>query len=341
VLSGGKTLEHPGSTDAGLTRTLGVDCLQHATSVLSFVRKFKEEGTPTGILHGLGQPPASQAFDVQLLYGNDSVVLHQPKRKLVLKFVALASDSLIHLLQLRDCFPPTMAAFPTSCHSSLGPTQFGFRLTLPAGIGNRLTVRQCRKGCQSDIHPNLRIQPRQRFWFAFYGKANVPLVAFPLHRDGLNRASHRTVQFDFNLSDTLNTQRVAGQLDPIPVAGKRNAVVSTPRLESRVARFFSSLYPAEESLEGLVHPTKNILAAGEISQTQVTGGTNVFQLVRLVVVVNRNPLFPGISTLLQRRIVESARLPQLLRQSLRLETRCEEPISKRLAHGSFGLRCIA
>jgi len=70
-------------------------------------------------------------------------------------------------------------------------------------------------------------------------------------------------------------------------------------------------HPKEERFEGLVYPSKNVLAATKVRKPEVPCGSNILQLVRLGVVVDRDPLFPSIATFLQRTVVESAGFAKL------------------------------
>src|SRR5208282_5528217 len=93
--------------------------------------------------------------------------------------------------------------------------------------------------------------------------------------------------------------------DAISVGGKGNAVESTVRFESRIAGILAKLYPAKERFERLIHTAKHVLRAGVIRQATVFGRTDVFELIRLVVVVKRLATgFVSITAFLKGRIVE-------------------------------------
>jgi hypothetical protein len=68
---------------------------------------------------------------------------------------------------------------------------------------------------------------------------------------------------------------------------------------------------------------KDVLATREIRQSQVASSTNLFQLIRLRVVVDRNSLLPRIATFFEGRIVQAAGFAQLHIQQFALEARRE------------------
>jgi len=82
------------------------------------------------------------------------------------------------------------------------------------------------------------------------------------------------------------------------------------RLESRIIPESRAFHPKEERFEGLVYPSKNVLQQLKFA-SEVPCGSNILQLVRLGVVVDRDPLFPSIATFLQRTVVESAGFAKL------------------------------
>src|SRR5215813_9251940 len=73
------------ATETGLTRTARVDVYQHASSFCRFVRKLSEKTRPSSIIDGLGQHPARQSFDVQILDGDHAVGVDQRAGNLMLE----------------------------------------------------------------------------------------------------------------------------------------------------------------------------------------------------------------------------------------------------------------
>jgi hypothetical protein len=258
-------------------------------------------------VYRLGEHTACQAFDIQIFDRNYTEVLDQPERKLVLKLMPLVLDSLVNFLQQHHRFSAALRTFLATSNFTLGTSQLRFGLLIPPGVWHRLVIRQGCEVCESDINSNLFRAGWQWFCFALYGKTRIPFTAFTFDGDCFNLATNRAVQFDFDLSDTLNAKHVVVQLDAVPVTRERDAIKTTARFESRISRFLTTLHTTKERLVGLVYTAKDILAAREVGQPKVTSGSNLFQLIRLRVVVNRDSLLPRITTLLQRSIVQATR----------------------------------
>jgi hypothetical protein len=135
----------------------------------------------------------------------------------------------------------------------------------------------------------------------------------------LRITANRAMPFDFDLSDALNAKPSVVQLDAVPVTRERDAVETAARLESRITSLLAMFRPAKERLVCFVHTAKDVLAAGEIRQPEVPSSTNLFQLIRLRVVVDRNSLLPRIATFLQRGVVQTACFTQLHIQQFAFE----------------------
>jgi hypothetical protein len=323
VLSVRECLVHRCPTETCLAGASGIHRDQLPTSVFSFVGEFCEEARPTGIVNRLGQHSSSEALDVQVFHNDCAEVLYQPKRQPVLELVPLISDSSVNLLQKSNNLATTLRAAFTSSNPSLCPPKFRFGLPVPTRVRNCIAVGQSREGFQANVDPDCMIAGRKWFCFTFDGEADVPLATLTLHGDRLDYPSNRTMQLDFDFPDTLNSERVAGEFDAIAVTGKSEAVETATRFESRIARRLVPLHSKEERLERLVYPTKNVLAARKICKTEIASGSNLFQLVGLRVVVDRDSLLPSVPTLLKSGVVKTAGFPQLLVESIRLETSCE------------------
>jgi hypothetical protein len=242
---------------------------QSAPSVFSFVRNLKDQSSPTGIVHRLGQHSTGHALDLQILDHDGSVILDQPEREAMLKVVSLIPDSSVNLLQQHHGFTTPMRTFLATGDFALGTPEASLALLIPSRIGNRRAIGKGRQILQTQVNPNCSIERRQWLGFALNRKTDVPLAAFAFHGNRLNCAGHRAVQLHFHWTDALHPKYVAMQPHSISIAGKSDAVETAAGFESGIASFFPSLHPAKERLKGLVDSTKNILAAGEIRQTQV------------------------------------------------------------------------
>jgi hypothetical protein len=75
-------------------------------------------------------------------------------------------------------------------------------------------------------------------------------------------------------------------LASVAVGRKRNAGEATMRLEAGETRLLLALHTLKECFERFVQAAKNVLAARIVRQSEVASGSNLLQLVRLVVIVD-------------------------------------------------------
>ena len=324
VFSLRENLPHCRAADACLTGAARVYLYQSAPSIFGFVRNLGDKGSPSSIVNRLGEHAASQAFDVQVFDNNRSEILYQPERETMLKFVSLIPGSSVNLWEQCDGFTAAMRTLFAACNLSLRPSKFGFRLPIPSRIRNGRAISEGREVFESKVDSNGVIERRQWFDFAFDRKTHVPFTALAFDRDRLNCARNRAVEFDFQFAYTLNAQGIASQFNAIAVTWERKAVEPTTRLEPRITRGLVPLHTKEERFESLVHPSKDILAARKVCEPEVARSANIFELVRLVVVVQRFLVAViGVATFLQRAVIESAGFAKLSVECFRLEARRE------------------
>jgi hypothetical protein len=312
-------LSHRGSTDAGLGCASGIHGNQLPTSIRSFVGKFCNERRPASVVYRLGQHSSSKNFDVQVFDNDCAEVSNETERLPMLKLIPQPINPSVNFLEQSDRFPSTVRTLLATGNLALPASKFGFSGSVPARIWNHFTIGQGSEGFQTDINSNCVVERRQDVGFALNGETDIPLAALTLHSDRLNLARDRSVQLNLDFSDALNAQRVAREFDAVSVTRKRNAVEAATRLEPRISRCLVPLHSKKERFECLVHAAKDILAAREIGKSKVASSTNVFQLIRLVVVVQR--LFVaaiGVAPFLHRAIVESAGFAKLPVENFRL-----------------------
>ena len=264
-------------------------------------------------------PRPHRVPDVQIFLSNGCEVLYQPEREFVLKLVPLVPNTLVNLFEQPHRFAAAVGAFLATSNLTLSTAQFRFGLLVPAAVRHRLTVRQRGERFQPNINTDFLPVGGQRLRFALSGETGVPLAALSLDGNGFNFAANRAIQFDFDLPDALNAKPIVVQLDAVPVTRERDAVETAARLESRITGLLALLHPAKERLVCFVHTAKDVLAAGEIRQPQVPSSTNLFRLIRLRVVVDRNSLLPRIATFLQCGVVQTACFTQLHIQQFAFE----------------------
>jgi hypothetical protein len=227
----------------------------------------------------------------------------------------------VNLLEQCDGFTAAMRAFARAAGNlALCSAKPRFSLPIPSRIRNGRAISECREVFESKVNSNCIIERRQRLGVTFDRKIHVPFAALPFDRDRLNCARNRTMKFDFYFSDALNSKGIASEFYAIAVTGECNAVEPTTRLEPRITRGLVPLQPKEERFESLVYPSKDVLATGKVCEPQVARSANIFQLVRLVVVVQRLLVTSvRIATFLQSSVVESAGFSQLSVECFRLD----------------------
>src|SRR5215469_16568561 len=161
----------------------------------------------------------------------------------------------------------------------------------------------------------------------------MPVFALTLHRNGLNLAVNRAMQFDLDVAHALHEQMTAWQqLVPVSVRRKRDAVEAAVRLEARKACLLLALHTFKECFERLVQTAKNLLSTVAIRQAKVTHGSNFGQLGCLVVVVDALAVrCVCFDALLKCRII-AAGFRQLYTQALGLSLGRVQPVFERLAH---------
>jgi len=311
VLSIREQLPHRSSTDTGLRCASGIHSNQLPTSIRSFVGKFCNERRPASVMHRLGQHSSSKTFDVQVFDNDCAEVSNEIERLPMLKLISQTIDSSVNFLEQSNRLPSAMRSSLSASYSTLSPTQFGFSTSIPARIRNWLARGQGSEGFETHVDSNSIVENGKRLCVAFNGETDVPLAAITFDRNRLDCARNRTMHLNCDLPDTLNPKNIFGDFDSVSVTWEGDAIKTAVRLESRISRSLVPFHPKEERFEGLVYPSKNVLAATKVRKPEVPCGSNILQLVRLGVVVDRDPLFPSIATFLQRTVVESAGFAKL------------------------------
>jgi hypothetical protein len=296
-----------------LRRSTGVDFHQHAPSFCRFIRELLDERRPSGVIDGLGQPSTGQAFYVQLFNHNQPEHRNQRPGYLVREIRSLIAYMLMSALQLSNGFLSVVTASLAAGSFALRSPKRGLSLFVISGIFDLGSVRECGEGCQSNVNASLISRRLQGVRLAFNTEDGVPLSGLALDHHGFDIAFNWPMQLQLNLPHVLNAQLVVFQQSAsVAITGKRDAVISADGPKARIASFLASLDAGEETLESFVNATQYILTAREVSERQVAIGANLFQLIGLIVVVDRNVRNAvGIAAFVKRGIVEAASFGQL------------------------------
>src|SRR5436309_9614336 len=104
----------------------------------------------------------------------------------------------------------------------------------------------------------------------------------------------------------LQIQTCARQPAAIAIAGERVTVKTSPRLKARIPGFLPSFDAAKEGFEGPLDASQDILCRRKVRQSEMPSTTYLFELVCLIVVVQRHPaLLVGIPPFLESGIIQA------------------------------------
>src|SRR5882672_1972951 len=322
------------SAHASLRRSARVYLHQHTTSFCRFVRELGDQRRPSGVINGLGEHPSRQALDVQVFDDDQSEQNDQRPGNLVREIFSLIAHLSMRSLQLSDRLLSVVTASLATGNLTLRPPELGLRFLVVSGIRDLGPVRQRGEGAQSHVKARLFYRSGQWFRLAFDAQHRVPPSGLSFDRDGLDLAFNRTMQFDPDGADSLQPQfAVIEQFASVAVAGKGDAVVAARAAKSRIARLLAVLDAIKESIESLIDATQHILRAGKIRKPKVALGSNLFQLVGLIAIVDRLVRDAiSVASLLNGGVVEAAGFGKLMSERVALRLCRVEPVFEVLSH---------
>ena len=246
-----------------------------------------------------------------------------------MKIGPLILNMLVDSLEGLYCFPSSATPLLPASDLALRAPEHGLGFTVVPGVFDNRTVAQNGEVFQANINPSGFSGVRQ--WFRNCGlgaEAGVPAPALSLESHGLDLAFNGTVQLDLQHPHALNVElAVLPEFAPIPISWEGVAVEPAAGLEPWEARLLPHPDPAEESLEGLVHSPQHVLAGRVVSQVQVACGSNLPDLIGLVVVVEGDlPHAPGVPAFLNGGVIEDAGFRKLTFQGEALQPGGVEPV---------------
>jgi hypothetical protein len=95
------------------------------------------------------------------------------------------------------------------------------------------------------------------------------------------------MRLDFNGAYALQSQFVVEDFASVTITGEGDAVITTDGAESRIAGLLTVLHTTKERIESLINTAQHVLAAREVGKSQIASGADVFQLIRLIAIVDR------------------------------------------------------
>lgn len=322
-------------TQTGLRRSARVNFHKHTPSFFRFVREHKQKVRPSGIVNGLRQRPCGQSFDIQILNGNQSVVVHNFARFFMMKISTLIADVVMEPLEQENCFAAAVRTFPSSRYAALQSSQLGLCCSVLPRVIDRAAVAQRREASKAyiDTH-HVRIKGQGSI-LVLNGERSKPTIRFSFDCKGLNLTLNWSMQFDANLPDFRQPQLVP--VDRPADLSKCQTVVAVGGAETGKPRTILCLRPAKEILKRKVNSLQAVLQDTNTDSRHVLALLlNSHQLQVLIKPRNGFALqFPRFFSLLQGCIVKLRTDAKLIVKRLLLALCGIYAIAKNLEHGGL------
>jgi len=136
-------LGHGRAAHARLAGTARVHLHQYSPGAFCLVRELLDKGVPSGIVNGLGQHSAGEPLHVQILNGDQAVLLNQLVRELVLEVGPLVPHVSVSTLQQPHRFAVAIALFVSAPrHLPLSTAKPSFRCAVVPGVGDLRPIGQ-------------------------------------------------------------------------------------------------------------------------------------------------------------------------------------------------------
>lgn len=332
MLTHGERLANLCSTQAGLTCAARVNLHEHAPGTLSLVREIKEKVGPSSIVDGLRKHPARQALDVQILDGDQAVLINNLPGFFVMKIPALIANVIVKPRQKQDRLASAIGALLSTRRTALQSSKFCLRDPEPARVFDLRPVAQRGKRIKSDVYADHVSVKGQRRRFAFDGEQGKPAPGLTFDCEGFDFPVNRSVQLDSNIANFRDPQLVTDER--VADLSKRHAVVATSRAKAWIPRLLSVLHATKERVKSQMYAAQDVLQnlcvdCGDVLATRAY----LFQLQVLIEPGNRFTLaLPRIAAFLQSCIVELAANGKLIIQRLLLPFCWIDAVAKDLYH---------
>ena len=302
---------------ACLARIGRVDFHQMTASLFRFARHLREKRRPRGIGNAFGKTMVlDHPVDRQIFHSDQAVGIDNLPTFLVREVFALPCNS---LMDASDGFPMVVAFWCALGKFAVLALDFGKGFLFgaeKARIGDFLSVRESRKGLESNINAHRIGVLRQPLRLHFTGEGGIPFAgAAPVDGECFDFATHRA------MVDHLDTAHL-GEADPVimgdakPRLRKGEAVIAALASEARIPRWFSGLTAPKKGFKGQINPHSDILQ--DLRMHAFEGRAFVFEdrkgFLLLIERKGAPVLLPSISALSQQVIIQPAAFLKLLRQ---------------------------
>jgi hypothetical protein len=313
---------------------LGIHGDRCATSLFRFVAQDTEELTPSSIANALSQAVIfDHASDIQILVGDEVILLSQLSGYLMFKIKPLSLHLKVSFSYQDSSLPSPMRAFDPTRKPSLSLSQQLLTMSKILGIVYHRVIREHGEGLQADINP-YGVDAGLLFWLVcqFTTEDGIPLTTETFEADCLNYPFDRAMQPDTDSPHILDVELIS-EPNAIAISREGDRVEAVSGLKTRITWLFSCLNSMKEGFERLIQSSQHILSSRVVeSSTPGILLADLFELVSLVIVVSRDTLLPGITSLLESSVIEETSDIQETSQCSILSPVGIQPIDESLPH---------
>jgi hypothetical protein len=323
----------------GLGCSAWINQRDDATGPCCLVADVLNDLIPPGVVNRLGEHPARQSCDIEILKRDVCEAVDQRPRELMREIPAPTRHTGMQAGHAALGLSLAVAVSLFASHRALGATKC-FAVPLSEHWGrDGDTCGQRHETGQSQIHANRTKWPLGILcvWYLDL-EADEPLVARAGYHCSAEPCANWQIAVPPNLDFARNTENAespAFSPDDQPFAYSQIGAVK-PGLgtEPWEARLLPSPEPPEERGKGLIQSPQYLLFSGEGKSSQaLVSSADCLQFQCLLIVAERqSTTLIRFDALLQGRIVKITERPEHAGQSIRLRAARIEPVFKRQPH---------
>lgn len=316
-----------------LTRATRIDFHQQASGAFCLVRKHEDERRPSGVVNRLTQPTTNKPFYIQILDGNQTVVVNNLARFFVVKVSALIANMIVEPLEQQVRFSSAVRAFLSSRYPPLQTPEIRLGVTKPARVINRVPITHGGERDQANVDAGCVCVEGQWLCCDLNGEQGEPSARFSFDRQSFDYPFNRSVKINADAPDFRDPQFVP--IERVSDLSKSETVVTTHRTKARTPRFITAFHSAKECLKPKMYTFEHVLQRLRVYACHVfTQFLNFRQLDGLIKVRDGlalpRPRFP---TFLQASVIHLAANGKLIIENPLLLLGWINTVAKRLNHG--------
>lgn len=330
----------PVPTSATVLRCIcRVNLNELSASLFRFARQLGEKSRPCYITYALCQTMiVSHPIDHQILNTDDTEMVNDLAAILMGKVAASELDTLVDTCHGLAMLAPFWRALFQFGMFALDFGKGFLFLAEKARILDFLTIREGRKGFQSDINTHGTDVFWESFRFDLTGEADIPFARAALaDRRGLGSSSQVTMQSQLDLAYFGDHQFAIFERAATWSLWERQGIVTAFALKAGIARILSGFAASEEGFESQINSDSYILQ--DLRMDPVQRRTFLFQyhVCGLLLVAGQAfaNLFIRLASFFQQIIVEPATFFQLTLQDFDLFLCGKQTILEHLKHSSY------